>query len=241
MQALIDGDIVAYRAACTCEDDDSEDYVFSKVDDIIDKITFYTDSDEYRVFLTGSNNFRKAIYPEYKAHRPTEKPFWLQTIREYLVKEYKAEVCEGQEADDAMGINQTEETIICTIDKDLLMIPGQHYNFVKDEFKTVTYLDGLKHFYMQCLQGDRSDNIKGIPGVGPKKAERILDGCVTEYDLFKAVRNAYGNDEEFLMNGRVLWIRRNENEDWSEQFNALIQEQTGGASLEDLEGELPLS
>lgn len=241
MQALIDGDIVAYRAACTCEDDDSEDYVFSKVDDIIDKITFYTDSDEYRVFLTGSNNFRKAIYPEYKAHRPTEKPFWLQAIREYLVKEFKAEVCEGQEADDAMGINQTEETIICTIDKDLLMIPGQHYNFVKDEFKTVTYLDGLKHFYMQCLQGDRSDNIKGIPGVGPKKAERILDGCVTEYDLFKAVRNAYGNDEEFLMNGRVLWIRRNENEDWSKQFNALIQEQTGGASLEDLEGELPLS
>jgi 5'-3' exonuclease len=94
---------------------------------------------------------------------------------------------------------------------------------------------------MQCLQGDRSDNIKGIPGIGPKKAERILEGCVTEYDLFKAVRNAYGNDEEFLMNGRVLWIRRNENEDWSEQFNALIQEQTGGASLEDLEGELPLS
>ena len=241
MQALIDGDIVAYKAACTSQDDDSEDYVFSKVDDLIDKITFYTDSDEYRVFLTGSNNFRKAIYPEYKAHRPTEKPFWLQAIRDYLVKEYKAEVCDGQEADDALGINQTSETIICTIDKDLLMIPGQHYNFVKDEFKTVTYLDGLKHFYMQCLQGDRSDNIKGIPGVGPKKAERILNGCVTEYDLFKAVRNAYSNDEEFLMNGRVLWIRRNEDEDWSVQFNALIQEQTGGASLEDLEGELPLS
>jgi DNA polymerase-1 len=239
--ALIDGDIVAYRVACTCEDDDSDDYVFSKVDDIIDKITFYTDSDEYRVFLTGSNNFRKAIYPEYKAHRPTEKPFWLQKIREYLVKNWNAEICEGQEADDAMGINQTEETIICTIDKDLLMIPGQHYNFVKDEFQTVTYMDGLKHFYMQCLQGDRSDNIKGIPGIGPKKAERILEGCDSEYQMFKAVRNAYGNDEEFLMNGRVLWIRRNENEDWSEQFNALIQEQTGGASLEDLEGELPLS
>jgi len=255
MQALIDGDIVAYRAACTCEDDDSEDYVFSKVDDIIDKITFYTDSDEYRVFLTGSNNFRKTIYPEYKAHRPTEKPFWLQAIREYLVKEYKAEVCDGQEADDAMGINQDKigykvthggddpiyKTIICTIDKDLLMIPGLHYNFVKDEFKIVDYLGGLKHFYMQCLQGDRSDNIKGIPGIGPKKAERILEGCITEYDLFKAVRNAYSNDEEFLMNGRVLWIRRNEDEDWSKQFNALIQEQTGGASLEDLEGELPLS
>ena len=70
-------------------------------------------------------------------------------MNEYLVKEYKAEVCDGQEADDALGINQTDQTIICTIDKDLLMIPGQHYNFVKEEFKTVTYLDGLKHFYMQ--------------------------------------------------------------------------------------------
>jgi 5'-3' exonuclease len=94
---------------------------------------------------------------------------------------------------------------------------------------------------MQCLQGDRSDNIKGIPGIGPKKAERILKGCESEYHMFKAVRSAYGNDEEFLMNGRVLWIRRNENEDWSVQFNALIQEQTGGAGMEDLEGELPLS
>ena len=238
--ALIDGDIVAYRVACTCEEDDSEDYVFSKVDDLIDKITFYTDSDGYRVFLTGSNNFRKTIYPEYKAHRPTEKPFWLQSIREYMVKEFQAEVCDGQEADDAMGINQTDKTIICTIDKDLLMIPGQHYNFVKDEFKTVEYMEGLKHFYMQCLQGDRSDNIKGIPGIGPKKAERILDGCNSEYHMFKAVREAYGNDEEFLMNGRVLWIRRNIDEDWSVQFNANIQEQTGGAGLEDLEGELPL-
>jgi len=237
--ALIDGDIVAYRAACTCEDDDSEDYVFSKVDDIVDKILFYTDSDEYKVYLTGSNNFRKTIYPEYKAHRPTEKPFWLQKIREYLVKNWNAEICEGQEADDAMGINQTEETIICTIDKDLLMIPGQHYNFVKDEFQTVGYMDGLKHFYMQCLQGDRSDNIKGIPGIGPKKAERILEGCDSEYQMFKAVRNAYGNDEEFLMNGRVLWIRRNVDEDWSIKFNANIQEQTGGTGLEDFEGEIP--
>ena len=208
MQALIDGDIVAYRVACTCEDDDSEDYVFSKVDDLIDKITFYTDSDEYKVYLTGSNNFRKAIYPEYKAHRPTEKPYWLQAVREYLVKEFNAEICDGQEADDAMGINQTEETIICTIDKDLLMIPGQHYNFVKDEFQTVTYMDGLKHFYMQCLQGDRSDNIKGIPGIGPKKAERILEGCDSEYQMFKAVRNAYGNDEEFIMNASCLYVLR---------------------------------
>jgi len=240
VQALIDGDIVAYRAACVCEEDDSEDWVFSKVEDIIDDILFNTYADEYRVFLTGKDNFRYAIYPEYKAHRPKEKPFWLQKIRDYLVKEFNAEICDGQEADDALGINQTEETIICTIDKDLLMIPGEHYNFVKKEFQRVEYLQGLKHFYMQCLTGDRSDNIKGIPGIGPKKAESILSGCVTDQAMFNAVRYAYSNDEEFLMNGRVLWIRRNPGEDWKDIYNAIIQKQVGGTSLEDLEGPISI-
>ena len=127
-----------------------------------------------------------------------------------------------------------------TIDKDLLMIPGEHYNFVKKEFQRVEYLQGLKHFYMQCLQGDRSDNIKGIPGIGPKKAESILSGCVTNQAMFNAVRYAYSNDEEFLMNGRVLWIRRNPDEDWKDIYNAIVQEQTGGASLEDTEGPISI-
>ncbi len=115
------------------------------------------------------------------------------------------------------------------------MIPGQHYNFVKDEFVTVTPESGIRHFYMQCLTGDRSDNIKGIEKIGPKKAEKILAGCVTEQEMFNAVRDAYSNDEEFLMNGRVLWIRRKENEDWKDRFDALVQEQTRGTSMEDPE------
>ena len=139
----------------------------------------------------------------------------------------------GQEADDALGIAQTEDTIICSIDKDLLMIPGRHYNFVKDEFQEVTNDSGMRHFYMQCLTGDRSDNIKGIEQIGPKKAEKILTGCITEQELFNAVREAYSNDAEFLMNGRVLWIRRKENEDWKERFDTLIQEQARRTSLED--------
>ena len=243
MIALIDGDIVAYRVSCSCDEDDDEEFVLCKVEDAIDDIVFKTGVENFRVFLTGKDNFRKTIYPEYKAQRPKEKPYWLQKVRDHLVEVFKAEVCDGQEADDMLGIVQStspEPTIICTIDKDLLMIPGNHYNFVKDEFATVTDEEGLRHFYMQCLTGDRSDNIKGIPGVGPKKAERVLAGCHTELDMFKAVRDAYSNDEEFLMNARVLWIRRISNEDWSVKFNALIQEQARGTSLEDIERDLPI-
>lgn len=222
MKALIDADIVAYRVACTLEDDDAEDFVYARAEDLIDNILVNTEATEYRLFLTGKNNFRYTIYPEYKAHRPKEKPFWLEKCRQYLIATFNAEVVDGQEADDALGIAQTEDTIICSIDKDLLMIPGRHYNFVKDEFQEVTNDSGMRHFYMQCLTGDRSDNIKGIEQIGPKKAEKILAGCVTEQELFNAVREAYSNDEEFLMNGRVLWIRRKENEDWKERFDTLI-------------------
>jgi len=233
MKALIDADIVAYRVACTLEDDDAEDFVYARTEDLIDNILVNTEATEYRLFLTGKNNFRYTIYPEYKAHRPKEKPFWLEKCRQYLIATFNAEVVNGQEADDALGIAQTEDTIICSIDKDLLMIPGRHYNFVKDEFQEVTNDSGMRHFYMQCLTGDRSDNIKGIEQIGPKKAEKILVGCVTEQELFNAVREAYSNDEEFLMNGRVLWIRRKENEDWKERFDTLIQEQARRTSLED--------
>jgi len=235
MKALIDADIVAYRVACTLQEDDAEDFVYARAEDLVDQILVNTEATEYRLFLTGKNNFRYSIYPEYKAHRPTEKPFWLEKCRQYLIATFNAEVIDGQEADDALGIAQTEDTIICSIDKDLLMIPGRHYNFVKDEFQEVTNDSGMRHFYMQCLTGDRSDNIKGIEKIGPKKAEKILAGCVTEQEMFNAVREAYSNDEEFLMNGRVLWIRRKENEDWKDKFNELVQKQTRGTSMENPE------
>ena len=159
MKALIDADIVAYRVACTLEDDDAEDFVYARAEDLIDNILVNTEATEYRLFLSGKNNFRYTIYPEYKAHRPKEKPFWLEKCRQYLIATFNAEVVDGQEADDALGIAQTEDTIICSIDKDLLMIPGRHYNFVKDEFQEVTNDSGMRHFYMQCLTGDRSDKV----------------------------------------------------------------------------------
>ena len=241
MKALIDADIVAYRVACTLQEDDAEDFVYARAEDLVDQILVNTEATEYRLFLTGKDNFRYTIYPEYKAHRPKEKPFWLEKCRQYLIATFNAEVVDGQEADDAMGINQTDDTIICSIDKDLLMIPGQHYNFVKDEFITVTPETGMKHFYTQCLTGDRSDNIKGIEKIGPKKAEKLLAGCITEKEMFDAVRNAYSNDEEFIMNARVLWIRRKENEDWKDRFNALVQEQVGGTSLDNTEEGISVS
>jgi DNA polymerase-1 len=241
MKALIDADIVAYRIACTLDEDDAEDFAYARAEDLIDQILVNTNATEYHLYLTGKDNFRYTIYPEYKAHRPKEKPFWLEKCRQYLIATFNAEVINGQEADDAMGIAQTDDTVICSIDKDLLMIPGRHYNFVKDEWVFQTEYDAVKHFYKQCLMGDRADNIKGIEGIGTKKADKLLDDCYTELEMFTVVRDAYSNDEEFIMNGKVLWIRRKPNEDWRDIFNALVQEQAGREGLGSTEEEVSVS
>ena len=126
---------------------------------------------------------------------------------------------EGQEADDAIGIKAYEmnddEYIIYTIDKDLDMIRGWHYNFVKKDKYFIKEEDTMRIFYKQVLTGDRTDNIVGLKGIGPVKAERILKECVTEEEMYQAVLKAYDNDaERVLENGRLLWIRRKPNQLW---------------------------
>jgi DNA polymerase-1 len=207
--ALVDGDIVAFRVAAASEDTDLE-IANLRADKLMGDILFLTDAKDYKVFLTGRNNFRKEIYPEYKANRKDKpKPRHLQDIREFLIHHWFATVTEGCEADDLLGVNQTEDTIICSIDKDLLQIPGQHYNWVKDERTTQTEIGGLRSFYNQLLQGDRGDNVPGITGIGPKKAERFLEGITDEQEMFNTCLKLYNNDlDTMVRNGKLLWIWR---------------------------------
>ena len=219
--ALLDGDINAFRCAASSEDADEEICIL-RLDKQVRDILYSTDASHHKIFLTGSDNFRKKIYPEYKANRKDKPlPKWLNLCREYLVTEWKATVTEGCEADDLLGCNQTEDTVICSIDKDLLQIPGRHFNFVKNEEFFQTEIEGIRHFYHQLLQGDRSDNIPGVAGIGTKKAQRFLEGCSTEIEMFNIVRNIYRNDEQFRLFGECLWIWRYEGDIW-ERYNQLI-------------------
>jgi DNA polymerase-1 len=57
----------------------------------------------------------------------------------------------------------------------------------------------LRWAYIQCLVGDKTDNIEGIKGVGPAKAEKILAGCVTHNDCWEAVVNAFDQSGKNMM------------------------------------------
>lgn len=215
MIALIDSDIVSFRAAATVPDQEAEDIAILRCDKTMRDILDATESDQYKSFVTGPGNFRKHINPEYKANRKDkEPPIHLQACREFLINEWNTEVCEGYEADDALGINQTPSSIICTIDKDLDMIPGLHFNWVKGEIYEVSEIEALKFFYKQLLIGDKSDNITGVVGIGKVKASNLIDHLETEEEMLKVVKSLYNDDDRFLINAQCLWIWRYENNIW---------------------------
>ncbi len=218
MELLIDGDVIVYRIGFATQSKDEEGeiipeplpYALHSCKQYIKGIIKKTGADSFRLFLTGKGNFREKVDPEYKANRKDKaKPYHYDEIRKYMIKYFKAEVIDGMEADDALALNQTKDTVIASIDKDLLMVAGRHYNFVKDEYKTVTPEEGIRWFYMQMLMGDSVDNIKGIKGIGIKKAEKIIR---ESDDLDSTIESYYM--EEFgdawyqimVQNTQLLWM-----------------------------------
>lgn len=221
--ALIDADLVAFRCAATVPKHEPLDVAVYRVDVLMRQILEATDSEQYKAFLTGRGNFRKIINTEYKANRKDkEPPHYLQDCREYLIKEWNAVVNEGIEADDLLGIEQTDETVVCSLDKDLLMIPGVHFNWNKVEYTHVDQTLGLRTFYKQMLIGDRSDNIFGVDKIGPVKAAKAIDHLETEQEMFDTVLALYDDEySRFIMNAQCLWIMQNEGETWAHRSQGL--------------------
>lgn len=242
MLALIDADILMYRVAWTTE---NEDFGIAKwrLDEMLDGILEETEATEFELYLSDAteNNFRFKLYPQYKQNRVQPKPKHYEALKYYLVSEVGAKITIEQEADDALGIQQTfynengsyedydyGASIICSIDKDLLQIPGYHYNFVKKEKSYITPEEGLRRFYEQLLMGDVVDNIPGIYGIGPVKARKHLEGLQTEEEMFLKCKELYEKheltEERLLLNGRLLKIRTKEDEIWNFPICSVSQE-----------------
>lgn len=224
--ALLDGDLVAYRAAASCKEDDPSEIACIRAEKTIRDILGATDSSDYWLFLSGSSNFRYDLYPEYKANRrDIARPKWLQTVREFLLLEWKADITDGYEADDALGIKSTEleliglKPIICSLDKDLLQIPGWHFNWVKEQLIDVTSQIGYANFYTQLLMGDRSDNIPGYDGMARAKPTKFLKTRIdlmasldSPFEMYQSVKEVYGDNLE--RNANLLYIWRTDPDSW---------------------------
>ena len=185
---------------------------------------FQTDDLEYITYLSGNDqtpNFRKELTPDYKANRDeAHRPTHLEELKNYLIERHAAQVSQGCEADDFFGqgcldaVQNGRVPIIGSIDKDLKQIPGFHLNLVSGEIQEVTQEQADIKFWRQMLEGDRADNIEGIPGIGPKKAERYLPQGITNATAKEKVQSYYEAnyqaawEEKYNLNCDLLWIWR---------------------------------
>jgi 5'-3' exonuclease len=157
-------------------------------------------------------------------------------MREYLVKHYGAIIVdedkpenERREADDLCASWQwthpDKSTCLCSIDKDLLQVPGHHLNFNKDQFQVRTLLDADLFFYYQLLVGDSVDNIAGAKGIGPKKAEQLIVSCSRKKNrvrkaVFDIYRKEFSSQWEAALdeNATLLFLQRDEGKTWRDYF-----------------------
>jgi DNA polymerase-1 len=235
---LIDADMLLYKAAAACERevlwDDVNHVLSSNRNEAWDAVerqlaTYRNACGQGQMYFAlsgpGDSNFRRAIFPEYKAGR-SRKPLCYGYIMEKLEDEYPCKRVETIEADDLLGIWATggnlPGSIIISADKDLKTIPGRVYR--DEEILKVSEFNADKFWMTQTLMGDVTDGYKGLPGCGAKGAEKVLEGKETLEDMWQAVLQAYTAKgltyDDALLQARLARILRSD--DWDTKKKEVI-------------------
>jgi 5'-3' exonuclease len=200
----------------------------SLVSDLVDTVN----AEDFVMAVKGPDNFRNEMYPMYKMNRHSNVASlneFVPSIRQLAVMEELAVASHGREADDLlrMWAEQAKKAgrdyIICSMDKDLLCIPGKHYLLHRREFarESDRFIEmsedaSCRFFYEQLLKGDPTDNIPGIPRIGEVKAKQILSSAKTEAEfqelVIDAYIKAYGDKwaDYLLSNGKMLYLQKHE-------------------------------
>ena len=223
MRALIDGDIIAFHGSAGKEEDGQHQLALWQCDQLIKRVIEDTQSEDYQIFISGDENFRIQLYPEYKANRKGKpRPRYVEDCKAFFVEEHGARVTFGYEADDALGIALTGEpdTILCSVDKDLKQVPGDHYNWSNREFDHITPERGWYNFYSQVLIGDPGDNVPGCPKVGKVRAHALLWDVQNDtkrmHELAKEAYLKNGKTEaDFDLTCRLIYVLRHETDEWT--------------------------
>ena len=218
---LVDGDLVAYKAAVVAETPIDwgdgvwtlhahEKDVIGSMEEFMSKIIEESGCDKVITCLSGDNLYRKDVAPYYKANRKgTRKPMLLKFAKKYLGDKYNGKVEDKLEADDLLGIlgSADKNTVIWSLDKDLLTIPA--YHLIDGKVVEVDQEEADYHFLYQTLVGDSTDNYKGCPTVGDKKANALLEKEGATWETVVKAFDSKGLGEEVAIeNARLARILR---------------------------------
>ena len=206
MTLLIDADWLIYSSCCSCEQDIKWDEHLHTlhaderdIHEMIDgRVEYYQkiaeDNDDVVMCFTQYPTFRHTIFPDYKANRKNKrKPLAFHAVIEQINQKYKSESYTGLEGDDVMALLATSKKypnpVIVSPDKDMRSVPCTL--LANDDMELITKKKADRHWMIQALTGDATDNYKGLEKVGPVTAEKILGDAKTLPDMWNKVVEAY--------------------------------------------------
>jgi DNA polymerase-1 len=165
----------------------------------------------------GSSSYRKAIYPQYKQNRKDKYDQQTEAEQiefelffedftktlELLSEHYPVLRFQGVEADDiaAYIVSKKRKLAVDEIwlmssdkDWDLLIKPGvNRFSYVTrkettwENWNDQYSFEPEQYISVKCLMGDSGDNVPGVPGVGPKRAQQLVEEYGTTWDIINSI------------------------------------------------------
>lgn len=210
---LIDGSSYLYRAfhafpPLTAPDGTPTGAIYGVINMLRSLLRQFSPTHVAVIFDAPGKTWRHDLYSDYKGHRP-EMP---EDLRSQIVPLHKIIQAMGLailsvphvEADDLIGTiarlseDQGDDVLIITSDKDMVQLVNHKISLVNTMTNVVLGPDEVRKRYgieptlmadFLALVGDTSDNIPGVPGIGPKKAVALLNG-------FGGVKEIYAQLEQ---------------------------------------------
>lgn len=211
---LFDADTIFYISAL---EHDTFEEALASVKDYFSFTRKLFQAKSMKLFLTTGKCFRYELYPQYKANRNRDAaPKHLHALKEHCAKNFSNVVSNPLfEADDLIveAALANKDALVFAIDKDILnTLPGRHFNPKKREIVVTSEREAARWPFLQAIVGDSSDNIPGVPGLGPKKAPVFLEGANTEYALWQGVVRAFESvgksEEDALLSMRLVNMKQ---------------------------------
>jgi 5'-3' exonuclease len=225
MLSIIDGDVLVYMSIWKNE---TLNEAKGKFNELLSDVMSSTFSTDYVMAIGGPDNFRVDLFDDYKGNRKKAKdtrPDWFGDLKSWVVDTFEGAILtDNCEADDMVRVWANEcdaagiSRVVCSIDKDLDCIVGNHFNPRTRSIYQITEEYAERFYWQQVLTGDSTDNIPGLWKCGPVKAKKILAPAETHKDLIDAVCRAYdaAHGEEgyahLIANGRLIHIWRKEHD-----------------------------
>lgn len=175
MQKKLDGTNYLHTDRSLVFDEVSDNVLYEVLEKINDPILFCFSGKSYNTF-----RYHLAVEKEYKGNRKKEELYEgadndSHNFMEKVIHKYNTLLFNDLEADDIVSVLQdNNNTYIVSKDKDLMQIPGFHYDWIKNQIYEVTNEQAMSHLAKQLIMGDSTDAISGIDGMGPKRTEEFI-------------------------------------------------------------------